>query len=210
MTLAIFLSQTLTAFTFEGSTGAAASTALPFDVIIAAVPDPFLIVVRNIDLDGLNPTFSNIELRMEDDRIIVPGEIPNEYVEFTYSGLPDGIRLLPTKGGRLIANGTGEFIFTGTPDQANSLFVVSSGPDVTDGTYNNIPVSGVSIDDGLRLSPPITDEFRLRIQASDLAIANQELIASSGNTALTGGSGNDILNGDGLPLQWMVATEMIC
>jgi hypothetical protein len=190
----------LTAFTFEGSTGESASISLPFEVQIAPVPDPFLVVVRNIDLDGLNPTFSNIELRMEDNRTVLePNEIPNEYVEFIYRDLPAGIRLLPTAGGRLLSNGNGTFVFTGTPDQANSLFVVSSGPNVTAGTFNNIPVSGVSIDDNLRLSPPISDSFRLRIEASDLVPVNIEEIASvTGNSTVTGGAGNDILNGDGV------------
>ena len=183
----------LTAFTFESSTGEEVQVSAPFVVEIDPIPDTFLIVARNVVLDPSpsDLTFSDLELRMRDNRTVIePLEIPNEYVEFTYAGLPTGVRLVPAAGGRLIDNGGGSYTFTGTPDQANQLFL-QTGPGTLEQFDYPISVSGVSIDGGVTLSPAITDNFRLTVNADDT-----DSLSLSG-PALLGGIGNDILTGDG-------------
>lgn len=190
----------LTAFTIESSTGEELNVTLPFVVEIDPVADPFLIVARNVELDPVpqDVGFSNLELRMDDDRsFIEPGEIPNEYVRFTYSGLPSGVRLLPQGGGRLIDNGGGTFTFTGTPDQASQLFL-HSGPNTLANFNYMIDVSGVSIDGTDILSPPIVDDFRLSVLQDDTTSVSLSgsVDGGAGNDVLTGDGGNNVINGN--------------
>lgn len=199
------MNLTLTAFTIETSLSgpdAEVNVSLPFFVDIDPVADTFLIVANNVQLDTMdNPTdigYSDLALRMTDARDeIEPGEIPNEYVEFNYTGLPTGVRLLPQGGGRLIDNGGGSYTFTGTPAQASQLFLVT-GPGTVEKFFDLITVSGASIDGPAKLDPPITDTFRLWVGQDD---TDSVSLTAPGDVVLgelNGGIGNDILTGDAL------------
>jgi hypothetical protein len=193
------MNLTLTALTFESSTGEEGSVSASFDVNIAAVPDPFLILAFDVELDNTGLQDSPLALRILDNRTTIePGEILNEYIQVTYSGLPEGVRVVPEKGGRLIDDGGGQFTFIGTGEQANSLRV-STGPN-TPSAGVDVLVSGVTIDDGVVLPTAITDTFRLVTDAdtdSESSTAVQVIINGTitGND-LNGTEFNDVLNGN--------------
>lgn len=188
------MNLTLEAFTFESSNGDETSVSKPFAIQVNPVPDSFLIVARDVDLD-VSPSdlgYLDLELRMIDERgTDEAGERPPEYVTFTFEKVPDGVRFLPTLGGRLTTDGSGTFVFTGTPEQAGALNLIT-GPG-TNAEDKNIGVSGVSIDGGVVLSTPVRDQFRLSVGEND-----DTSVALSGSGPLVGDIGNDVLTGDAL------------
>lgn len=186
------MNLTLEAFTFESSNGDETSVSKPFTVQVNPVPDSFLIVARDVDLDespsGLG--YLDLELRMIDDRgTDETGERLPEYVSFTFENVPEGVRFLPTLGGRLTTDGSGTFVFTGTPEQAGALNLIT-GPG-TDAQVSKIDVSGVSIDGGVALVNPVRDQFQFTVDMND-----ETSVALSGPGPLVGSNGNDILSGD--------------
>lgn len=187
------MNLTLEAFTFELSNGDETSTSLPFAVQVNPAPDSFFVVVRDTVLDESpsNLGLVDLELRMIDDRgTDEVGERAPEYVSFTFENVPDGMRVLPTLGGRLTTDGSGTFVFTGTPEQAGTLNLLT-GPG-TDARPNYfIAVTGVSIDGDAVLSSPVTDSFRLTVDEND-----ETSVALSGPGPLIGDIGNDVLSGD--------------
>ena len=188
------MNLTLEAFTFESSNGDQVSTSKQFTVQVNPLPDSFLIVARDVVLDQ-SPSdlgFLDLELRMIDERgTDENGERAPEYVSFTFENFPQGVRMLPTRGGRLTTDSSGMYVFTGTPQQAGALNLIT-GPGTTAKFDYYIDVTAVSIDGGVKLSDPIKDEFRLTVDESDA-----DSVALSGPGPLTGDIGNDILTGDG-------------
>ena len=184
---------TLEVFTFESSNGDETSVSMPFTVQVNPAPDTFLIVARDVVLaqSPSSPGYLDLELRMIDERgTDEEGERAPEYVTFTFENVPEGVRMLPTLGGRLTTDGSGTFVFTGTPEQAGALNLIT-GPG-TDARFDYfVDVTGVSIDGDGVLTPPVTDEFRLSVDQRDTTS-----VALSGPGPLVGGVGNDVLSGD--------------
>lgn len=200
----------LTGFTIEESNLDFTSISKNFTVQINPIGDEFLILARNVDLktspneldnftfytddngvtyltptsspNFFNPGFANLELRMIDTRGFLPGEIPPEYVEATYTKIPDGVRMIPRLGGRLIDDGMGTVTFIGTERQANALFLVTEEDAIAKFDYF-VDVSVVSVDGGVK-STPQTDNFRLSIRADDTV-----------SITVPGTAGDDMLDG---------------
>lgn len=199
---------TLTAFTFESSNGDETFVSLPFEVEVTPLADEFLMVARNVELQA-SPSglgFLELEFRPIDERGvegedgIQDGERLPEYATFTLTDVPDGVRVIPTLGGRLTVvdtdpdDGTRTWTFTGSAEQADALNLVT-GPDAKQGFYT-INVTGVTIDGDSQLTPPIADDFRLDIDEDD--DDSLSLIApDDGDSELEGDHGNDVLIGLG-------------
>lgn len=192
------MNLTLRAFTFESSNGDETEVSESFQIQVDPIADGFLIVARDVVL-ATSPSdlgFADLELRMIDDRDTGdPNELGPEYVVFTFDNVPDGVRMIPTSGGRLTTDGSGTYTFTGTADQASALNLIT-GPG-TDAKFNYfIDITGVSVDGDNVLSPAITDQFRLTVSENDSTSVDR-VAADGSNTLLQGDVGNDILTGLG-------------
>jgi hypothetical protein len=112
------------------SNGDETSVSLPFEVEVTPLADEFLIVARNVELQG-SPSglgFLELEFRPVDERGvegedgIQDGERLPEYATFTLTDVPDGVRVIPTLGGRLTVvdtdpdDGTRTWTFTGSAE----------------------------------------------------------------------------------------------
>lgn len=185
---------TLRAFTFESSNGDLAEISDSFTVEVTPVADEIVYLANNVQLDtspsGL--VLSDLALRMIDERGTENGETLPEYVRFTYSDVPAGVRLIPTLGGRLTSNEAGSsWEFTGTPAQASSLFFVT-GPDTK--VFNNVVEVGAISLDGVSTQAAADDFFQLVIDFDDEeSLTITKKTKSSG--IFEGGDGNDVFIG---------------
>lgn len=195
---------TLLGLTFESSNGDESSFGKPFQIVVEPVADPLLIVPEqvNVGRNEFAPTNVELNIRALDDTGTSAGERLPEYVIFTFECVPLGIRFVPLQGGRLIDDGSGRFVFTGTVEQTNALSVVSGSGSVE--KFDNIvDVTAVTVDGDTVLSPAVTDSFRVRVTFTDdislnLVAPNNsdtELVGDRGADVLVGLGGNDILNG---------------
>jgi hypothetical protein len=196
----------LEAFTFESSNGDETSTSAPFQVQVQPIADPLLIVPGEVFLATSNlprePTLLNLNLRTIDQRGTELGELPPEYVIFTFDNVPQGVRLIPTNGGRLLQDtlGSGSFEFIGTVEQMNALSVLTVG---ARREFNNIVDFTAVTVDGDSTLPVVSGSFPLRILRDDerslileaLDDLDTELVGDIGNDLLVGLGGNDILRG---------------
>jgi len=201
------LNLTLVGITYESSNFDETEVGEPFIIELAPVADDFLILARDVEFDPVTeggaslPKFADPSLRMLDQTGTAPGEIPPEYVEFTYTNIPDGIRFIPLEGGRLIENGS-TATFIGTQTQANNLFLVTGSTTIAES--NTMTLSAVSID-GSSTSDPLVDTFRVRSFSDDttsLIVTSPNATSGNfeggtGNDVIDSGAGNDVLFGGG-------------
>jgi Ca2+-binding RTX toxin-like protein len=134
--------------------------------------------------------FAPLELnvRTEDTRdTLAAGEIGREIITLTFDSVPTGVSIVASLGGSILDDDEGEWIFSGTEDQANALQLVS-GP-LTGASVSTVKISGFTRDGDSELATPITDFFRLTVVNPTNAG-----VTRSGNNE-TGGAGNDILMG---------------
>jgi hypothetical protein len=184
--------MTLTGIAFETSNSDEASSDADFKVYLEPKASPFLMLARDAILDSATGAVPLIlEIRMDDTRgFEAPGETPPELVRLTFTDVPDGVIFSPSGGGKIDYNSvTGEWVFTGLEHQANGLSLVS-GPGVLAGTYD-INISGVTLDGTNELDVPFLDDFRLYVNTPD----NVGSSISGTTSTVTGGDGNDIVEG---------------
>jgi hypothetical protein len=183
--------MTLTGIAIETSNEDEAYSSANFTVYVEPQASPFLVLAKNVILDsatGAAPT--DLSIRLRDTRgFELPGETPPELVTLTFTDVPEGVFLSPSGGGKLVDNGGGKWVFTGLQDQANGLSLVS-GPGVVAGTYD-IFIKGVTLDGTDVLGVPVLDDFRLYVNAP----ANPGASFTDPTSTLTGGAGNDIVEG---------------
>jgi hypothetical protein len=185
------MNLTLTGVTYESSNFDETFSTEIFIVQVEPVASPFLILAKNVELDNTGKVPLNLNVRMLDTRGTDPGETPQEIITLTFTSVPDGANLRAGSGGRLAFNGAGEWVFTGTQDQANALEVFS-GPGIKRAPVK-IGISAVT-QDGSDISVPTLDDFFLDVNAEPNK-KGETLTANSTLTSLVGGPGNDILQG---------------
>jgi hypothetical protein len=196
---------TLQAFTFESSNGDEAVVMAPFEVQVDPVADSLLIVPEEVDINQLpsDPVGLNLNLRTVDQRgTNEPGERAPEYTQFIFENVPEGVRFVPTLGGRLIDEGGGRFVFIGTVEQTEKLHLVT-GSGTVGVVRNDVAITAVTMDGDSMLDPPVIDSFPLRIRRDDTRSLNAqapdnsdtELVGDTGNDVLVGLGGNDLLIG---------------
>jgi Ca2+-binding RTX toxin-like protein len=191
------MALTLRAFTFETSNGDLTDIGLPFTVEVTPVADEILFLAGDVVLptSPSDLVLSDLALRMIDERGFEVGETAPEYVQFTYTNVPTGVRLIPTMGGRLESDGSGAWIFTGTPAQASSLFFIT-GPGSVERFNNVVDVDAISLD-GASTQAAFNDNFRLTIDADDDDSLILTKAAKSGT--FEGDDGNDVFVGTDEP-----------
>jgi len=200
------MNLTLVGITYESSNFDETEVGEPFLIELAPVADNFLILAKDVEFDPAaniaGPALADPSLRMLDQTGTNPGEIPPEYVEFTYTDIPAGYRFVPLSGGRLIES-IGGATFIGTPAQANSLTLVTGPGTIAD--TNFITLSAVSVD-GNSTSAPVVDNFRVRSFSADTTsrsvttpnATSGEFEGGPGNDIIESGAGDDVLlGGDG-------------
>jgi hypothetical protein len=204
---------TFVAISLELSNGDEAESAAFVMVNVAPIADEFLILAKDVTLNSTGLVALDLNVRMEDTRGTLDGEISAEIITLTLDSVPTGVLLVASLGGSVVNNGDGEWIFSGTEDQANAL-QMASGPS-TASADAIVTISGITRDGDSELTPPITDNFRLTVAEPNtpgsfsegtggndiltgVAGSNSTLSGGAGRDLLTGGSGADVLaGGDG-------------
>ncbi|MEL7429541.1 MAG: type I secretion C-terminal target domain-containing protein [Pseudomonadota bacterium] len=181
------LALTLTGFTVEEN-GTTASTSLPFTVTVNPVADSAVITTLPQSGDSGEPIALNLNVAPGDTRgTVVPGENPAETTEITLSGLVPGLVVTST-GGSVSDLGGGNWLFTGTAAEANTLAVIGDG---VDGEFP-IGISVVMVD-GVSTGTPVTGSVDLTIDP----VADQNISGSNIGEPLNGAGGNDTITGLG-------------
>jgi hypothetical protein len=189
------ITMNLTSFTIESSNGDVNSSSTLFMVDIAPVADMFLILVEDVDDLGPGVTVRDLILnvRMSDTRGDFPGELPAELIQLVFSNVPEGVYLLPQRGGQVEAI-SGGFTFTGTEMQANNL-KLALGPNGFTVPPLRVAVEAFSLDGTQRLSPGVTDSFRLVVRNATTPGMLANFTSNMSGITFNGTLGNDFIIG---------------
>jgi hypothetical protein len=189
------ITMNLTSFTIESSNGDVNSSSALFMVDIAPVADMFLILVEDVDNLGPGVTVRDLILnvRMSDTRGDFPGELPAELIQLVFSNVPEGVYLLPQRGGQVEAI-SGGFTFTGTEMQANNL-KLALGPNGFTVPPLRVAVEAFSLDGTQRLSPGVIDSFRLVVRNATTPGMLANFTSNMSGITFNGTLGNDFIIG---------------
>jgi Ca2+-binding RTX toxin-like protein len=146
-------------------------------VVVTPIADDFLILAKDLTLNstGLAPLELNVPLESDDENDDSDDSNKKE------------VSIVASLGGSILDNSNGEWIFSGTEDQTNTLQLVS-GP-LTAAIVTTVNLSGITRDGKSELATPITDFFRLTVAKPKTAGVTR----SENN--VSGGAGNDVLTG---------------
>jgi hypothetical protein len=145
-----------TAIAKELDGGDEESTSALITIEVTPVADTFEILAQKVTLEaGGTPQPLRLNIRMDDTRGTLPGELPEELMTVTLGSVPAELTLAATRGGALELDGSGNWVFSGTEFQSNGL-VISGLASV--GQYT-ITVSAFTTDGSSVLNPPKIDTF---------------------------------------------------
>ena len=183
------------ALSLELSNGDEANSTKTIQLTVTPVADPFLIVAKNVVLNATGSVNLDLNIRLDDSRGNLTGEIPAEIVTLTFTNVPVTTFVFAKLGGRVFNPAVGQFVFTGTQEQANALSLIRIPSTVT-ATFASIGISGTTQDGSNVLNPPVTDTFDVTVQTPSSAGINVVASnATNATNAVIGGNGNDILRG---------------
>ncbi|MEL6420829.1 MAG: Ig-like domain-containing protein [Pseudomonadota bacterium] len=188
------LNLSLNAYSLEGSNGDTATTSLPFTVTVAPVADTVSIDPLDVTVEGDGTIILPLNVLSEDTSGTTPDpnapdtvENPPETVQLTFTGVPAGSQFT-APGGTIVDNGSGEWVFNGTPGEAAAISLTAGEGDV--GTHT-ITVTAIAIDNGDIGTLVNTQDFELEVTAP----TSVTLTGTSGADTLTGGNADDTISG---------------
>lgn len=178
----------LTGIALESSNGDNESASASFTLEISPRADSVEVLPQDATISVSGRAELSLDVRMSDNRGTLTGEQGPEQVEITFRSVPSGVALEARSGGSVVDNGGGEFVFTGTQDQANALAFAASATAAA-GTSTVQVASVVTIDGADRNTSGFTDTFTLTVP--------QVLSGNGSANVLSGGSGTQLLYGLG-------------
>jgi Ca2+-binding RTX toxin-like protein len=185
----------LVAFTLEPN-GNFSQTSAPFTLTVNPVADSLVLTSVPRQGDAGTPIALDLQIAPGDDTGITPGENPPETLVVVLSGPASFIAT--SSGGVLEQTAPGEWTFTGSTADANSLAITPYG--ATDAFDLGVSVTMV---DGSSTATPVVVDVPITVTNPGLDVigdgTDETLAGGAGADLIAGGGGADVLTGDAGP-----------